>query len=81
MVSKVQIPHSFYETMAAKIEKAKQALGLTHMTAAEKLLFAHAVELPKTYVRGQTMLRLQPDRVAMQDATAQMAITVYAIGS
>jgi len=48
------------------------------LTLAEKILFAHkadlAADLPE---RGKTTVGLNPDRVAMQDATAQMAILQF----
>jgi aconitate hydratase len=77
MATKAELPHLFYDTLPEKIQAAKKHLGRDHLTLAEKLLFAHAITLPESYLRGQTMLRLQPDRVAMQDATAQMAILQF----
>jgi aconitate hydratase len=75
--TKAELPHQFYEQLPEKIARAKRHLGKDHLTLAEKLLFAHAVTLPEHYERGQSMLLLQPDRVAMQDATAQMAILQF----
>jgi aconitate hydratase len=75
--SKAQLPPQFYEQLPVKIAAAKRHLGREHLTMAEKILFAHALVMPDGYMRGQTMLRLQPDRVAMQDATAQMAILQF----
>lgn len=48
------------------------------MTLAEKTLFGHLCD-PQTQdlTRGSSFLLLQPDRVAMQDATAQMAILQF----
>ncbi|KFD55402.1 hypothetical protein M514_03742 [Trichuris suis] len=48
------------------------------MTLAEKILYAH-VDDPNVdnIVRGSTYLLLRPDRVAMQDATAQMAVLQF----
>lgn len=66
-----------YESMAAKIEKAKKALGKKALTAVEKALFAHLIDIPETLTRGESFILLQPDRVAMQDATAQMAILQF----
>jgi aconitate hydratase len=66
-----------YEGLPARIEAARK-LAKTPLTLAEKILFAHRFnqdnELPK---RGVSTVGLRPDRVAMQDATAQMAILQF----
>lgn len=48
------------------------------MTLSEKILYSH-LDDPKgqEIERGKTYLRLRPDRVAMQDATAQMAMLQF----
>jgi len=48
------------------------------MTLAEKVLFGHLYDPAKQdLTRGESLLQLKPDRVAMQDATAQMALLQY----
>ncbi len=48
------------------------------LTLAEKILLAHVRDLAtQQFARGESYLSLQPDRVAMQDATAQMAILQF----
>ena len=48
------------------------------LTLAEKVLFGHLIDPEKQdLTRGESFLLLQPDRVAMQDATAQMAILQF----
>ncbi len=47
------------------------------LTLAEKILYSHLDDPTKEVVRGKTYLRLRPDRVAMQDATAQMALLQF----
>ncbi|HZN58679.1 MAG TPA: aconitase family protein, partial [Planctomycetota bacterium] len=48
------------------------------LTLAEKILFSHAADPnSQEFVRGKSYLLLRPDRVAMQDATAQMAILQF----
>ncbi|KAL7416700.1 aconitate hydratase [Mrakia frigida] len=49
------------------------------LTLAEKILYSHLhdVENAPAPVRGQTYLKLKPDRVAMQDASAQMALLQF----
>ncbi|XP_014672892.1 PREDICTED: aconitate hydratase, mitochondrial-like [Priapulus caudatus] len=48
------------------------------LTLSEKILYGH-LDQPETQdvVRGESYLRLRPDRVAMQDATAQMAMLQF----
>lgn len=68
-----------YSQINSKLEKAKQALGRKHLTTAEKILFSHFADgfLPSEIKRGESMLKLSPDRTIMQDATAQMAILQF----
>ncbi|KAI9340280.1 aconitate hydratase [Obelidium mucronatum] len=51
------------------------------LTLAEKILYGHLTgtpeELAQKITRGETYLKLRPDRVAMQDASAQMAILQF----
>ncbi|MEB3207089.1 MAG: aconitate hydratase [Vampirovibrionales bacterium] len=69
-----------YEQLPAKLAAIRAKLGRP-LTNAEKILFSHFATnqaeqvLPVT--RGVDSLVLQPDRVAMQDATAQMAILQF----
>lgn len=66
-----------YEKLASNIEQVKKRLGRP-LTLSEKVLYSH-LDDPKNaeVVRGQSYLRLRPDRVAMQDATAQMAMLQF----
>jgi len=67
-----------YETYPARIEKARNVLNKP-LTVTEKILYAHLEEgMPAVkYVRGQDYVSFFPDRVAMQDATAQMALLQF----
>jgi aconitate hydratase len=49
------------------------------LTLSEKILYAHLYEgMPKhAFERGKTYVDFAPDRVAMQDATAQMALLQF----
>jgi aconitate hydratase len=48
------------------------------LTLSEKILYSHIDNVEKQdIVRGESYLKLRPDRVAMQDATAQMAILQF----
>ena len=68
-----------YESLPERVERARKLLGRTAMTAAEKILYAHLdpERLPERLERGTMTLALRPDRVAMQDATAQMAMLQF----
>ena len=64
--------------MPAKVAAARQLIGKP-LTLTEKILYAHLYgELPGTaYTRGKDYVDFAPDRVAMQDATAQMALLQF----
>merc|ERR1712180_505325 len=66
-----------YEKLVKNLEVVKGRLNRP-LTLSEKILYSHLDE-PATQdiVRGESYLRLRPDRVAMQDATAQMAMLQF----
>ena len=61
-----------------KIERVRNVLQHP-MTLAEKILYAHLYDEDKVekYRRGEDYVNFRPDRVAMQDATAQMALLQF----
>jgi len=66
-----------YEKLVANLSVVKGRLGRP-LTLSEKILYSHLDEPDKQdIVRGESYLRLRPDRVAMQDATAQMAMLQF----
>ena len=67
-----------YAEMPAKVDAAKAALGRP-LTLSEKILFAHLHSDMKleNFGRGKSYVDFAPDRVAMQDATAQMALLQF----
>ena len=69
-----------YKSLPAKVEAARKMLGRP-MTLAEKILYSHLhPESPlQEYKRGADYVFFQPDRVAMQDATAQMALLQFMV--
>ncbi|XVJ50654.1 MAG: aconitate hydratase [Vampirovibrio sp.] len=71
--------HAHYEAAHEKIALAKAKLGRAALTTAEKILIAHIDDIQRldSLERGVSMLSLRPARVAMQDATAQMAILQF----
>lgn len=67
-----------YSEMPAKVDAARKALGRP-LTLAEKILFSHlwtGAQI-KDFARGKDYVDFAPDRVAMQDATAQMALLQF----
>lgn len=64
--------------MPERVEAARKVLGRP-MTLAEKILYAHLHENPvkEVFERGKSYVDFAPDRVAMQDATAQMALLQF----
>ena len=78
MVFDLDMIKRVYAEMPGRVEAARKVLGRP-MTLAEKILFAHLhPETPlNAYVRGKDYVDFAPDRVAMQDATAQMALLQF----
>jgi len=66
-----------YETTRKNLDLVRKKLNRP-LTLAEKIVFGH-LDNPGTqdFVRGKSFLILRPDRVAMQDATAQMALLQF----
>ncbi|MCL2650246.1 MAG: aconitate hydratase, partial [Candidatus Azobacteroides sp.] len=71
----VKMIREVYDAFPQKIERIRKELQRP-LTLTEKILYAHldANEPLKDYVRGVDYVNFAPDRVAMQDATAQMAL-------
>ncbi|KAF2127299.1 mitochondrial aconitate hydratase-like protein [Dothidotthia symphoricarpi CBS 119687] len=76
-----------YPKLLARLEEVRRVLGSSRpLTLAEKILYSH-LESPEESllsntnngrdIRGQANLKLKPDRVAMQDASAQMALLQF----
>jgi len=66
-----------YESMPSKLDAARRRFGRP-LTLAEKILVAHADDFAKQeWSRGKAQLRLRVDRVALQDATGQMALLQF----
>jgi len=78
MAFDIEMIRSVYSAMPANVKAARKQLGRP-LTLTEKILYAHLESaLPeKPYVRGKSYVHFLPDRVAMQDATAQMALLQF----
>jgi aconitate hydratase len=78
MTFDLEMIKTVYANMPARIDAARTALGRP-LTLAEKIVYSHldaSTEL-KDYPRGNSYVDFNPDRVAMQDATAQMALLQF----
>lgn len=78
MILDIDMLRGFYASYASKVERARVTIGRP-LTYAEKVLYAHLYNpgdlLP--YKRGESYVDFRPDRVALQDATAQMALLQF----
>lgn len=78
MIFDIEMLKKFYTSFGSKVDRSKQRVGKP-LTLAEKILYAHLYnqEELKSYLRGVDYVNFRPDRVAMQDATAQMALLQF----
>ncbi|KFA64936.1 hypothetical protein S40285_03858 [Stachybotrys chlorohalonatus IBT 40285] len=75
-----------YERLFNKYTEVRRVLGKERLTLAEKILYSHLDNVEESLltntdngrdIRGKANLRLKPDRVNMQDASAQMALLQF----
>jgi aconitate hydratase len=78
MVFDLDMIKRFYQGYAAKIEAARKIVNRP-LTLTEKILYAHLWNgnATQAFERGKDYVDFAPDRVAMQDATAQMALLQF----
>jgi aconitate hydratase len=78
MAFDIEMIKSHYEKMGAKIAAARKIVGRP-LTLTEKILYSHLFDgtPTKSFERGKSYVDFAPDRVAMQDATAQMALLQF----
>ncbi|MFN7728129.1 MAG: aconitate hydratase [Bdellovibrio sp.] len=81
MASKIEttpeLAQGTYKKTAQRLEVIRKRLNRP-LTLAEKILYGHLEDPQNQEIeRGKSFLLLQPDRVAMQDATAQMALLQF----
>ncbi len=70
---------NFYTSLSEKISRARQVLNRP-LTLSEKILYSHlSSDFNEPLISGKTYADLSPDRVAMQDATAQMALLQFSL--
>lgn len=78
MAFDIEMIKNLYAQLGGKVEAARKVVGRP-LTLTEKILYAHLTEGNATTVfeRGKSYVDFNPDRVAMQDATAQMALLQF----
>src|SRR4030081_3126601 len=77
MVFDLDLIKKVYQEMPSKIAAAKKLTGKA-LTLSEKILYSHLFSKTiRDYTRGKDYVDFAPDRVAMQDATAQMALLQF----
>ena len=74
----LNIIKAFYEEIPNRISDARKLIDRP-LTLTEKILYSHLDNNKElhTYLRGDSYVEFTPDRVAMQDATAQMALLQF----
>lgn len=74
----IELIKKIYSELPQKVKEAKKTLNRP-MTYAEKILYSHLFQQNdlKTFEKGNSYVNFAPDRVAMQDATAQMALLQF----
>ena len=78
MAFDIEMIKKLYSNFGSRIDAARKATGKP-LTLTEKILYAHLWQGTATsvYERGKDYVDFAPDRVAMQDATAQMALLQF----
>ena len=78
MAFDINVIKEVYRQMPGRIVKARQLVGRP-LTLSEKILYSHLWDdnSSKAFVRGKDYVDFAPDRIACQDATAQMALLQF----
>jgi aconitate hydratase len=78
MAFDIEMIKAVYAEFPKRIEAARKVVGKP-LTLSEKILYTHLSQgiASKSYERGVSYVDFQPDRVGMQDATAQMALLQF----
>ncbi|KAA8486714.1 aconitase [Arcticibacter tournemirensis] len=78
MAFDIEMIQKVYNNLAGRIDAAKRVVGKP-LTLTEKILYSHLWngDADESYKRGTSYVDFAPDRVAMQDATAQMALLQF----
>ena len=76
MTFDIDLIQKYYKKLDERIEVIRTVVKHP-LTFTEKILYSHMLENSKNYIRGIDYAEFNPDRVAMQDATAQMALLQF----
>jgi len=78
MVFDIEMIKKVYQTISQRVEKAR-ALNGRPLTLSEKILYSHLFKgrPNEVFKRGDSYVNFAPDRIALQDATAQMALLQF----
>ena len=78
MAFDIEMIKKVYDNMASRVDAARE-MGGRPLTLTEKILYSHLWEgqAKEAYKRGVDYVDFAPDRVACQDATAQMALLQF----
>jgi len=76
MTFDIDLIQKYYDSLDEKIDVIRASIKRP-LTFTEKILYSHVLENAKNYIRGKDYAEFNPDRVAMQDATAQMALLQF----
>jgi len=78
MLFDIEMIRKTYAQIPARVATARKVLGRP-LTLTEKILYSHLIPGTEAgaYTRGEDFAEFNPDRVAMQDATAQMALLQF----
>jgi aconitate hydratase len=72
----LKLIENFYNNIDLKIKYIRNKINKP-LTLSEKILYLHSSSNIKEFERGKDYVEFNPDRVAMQDATAQMALLQF----
>mgnify|MGYP003684165181 FL=1 len=78
MVFDIEMIKKVYQTISQRVKKAR-ALNERPLTLSEKILYSHLFKgaPDEVFKRGDSYVNFAPDRIALQDATAQMALLQF----
>tara|TARA_R110001592_G_scaffold81626_1_gene242240 strand:- start:1049 stop:3313 length:2265 start_codon:yes stop_codon:yes gene_type:complete len=78
MAFDIEMIKSVYSKVVERVDTARDITGKP-LTLAEKILYSHLWDgnPPKAFERGKDYVDFAPDRIALQDATAQMALLQF----
>lgn len=78
MAFDIEMIKAVYSRIGDRVNAARKAVGRP-LTLTEKILYSHLYkgETKESFTRGKSYVDFAPDRVAMQDATAQMALLQF----